>query len=399
MRTAYKVRAYPTVDEQVMFARTFGCVRVVWNRTLATRHARYATERKSTSYAQTDRALTAMKRDPELEWLNEVSSVPLQQALRHQYKAFQAFFAKRARYPRYKSRTGKQVATYTRSAFRWQDGQVTLAKMSAPLRIVWSWPGIDPASLDPSTVSVSRDPAGRWFVVLHGDVPDPAPLPATGHTVGVDLGLKDFAVLSTGERIPHPKHMERREVRLKRYQRRLARCQRGSANRKKAVRRVARQHARVADARRDFLPKTSTDLIRRFDVISVEDLNVAGMTRNRCLAKAITQTGWGEFRAFLEYKAQRHGRQVVAVNRWYPSSKTCSECGHLLASLSLGTRTWQCPSCGTRHDRDINAAQNIEAAGLAVLACGGGVRRAGATPARSPVKLETQPVRAGIPVL
>ena len=400
MRTAYKVRAYPDPEQAAILSRTFGCVRVVWNRTLAGRHARYQTEGKSTSYRESDAALTVMKKLPDLAWLNEVSSVPLQQALRHQHKAFEAFFAKRARYPRFKSRRSKQSATYTRAAFRWRDGQLTLAKTSAPLRFVWSWPDIDPATLDPSTVTVSCDPAGRWFVVLHADVADPEPLPASGESVGVDLGLKDFAVLSTGEHIPHPRHMERHERRLKRYQRRLALCQNGSASRQKAKAKVARQHARVADARRDFLHKTSTDLVRRFDGIAVEDLAVRNMVRNRSLAKAISRTGWAEFRAFLAYKAERNGRELAAVDRWYPSSKTCSSCGHLLASLSLGTRSWVCPGCGVLHQRDVNAAKNIVlAAGLAASACGGGVRRAGATPARSPVKQEPQPVTAGIPAL
>ena len=400
MRTAYKVRAYPDPEQAAILARTFGCVRVVWNRTLATRHARYHTEGKSTSYRESDAALTAMKKLPDLAWLCEVSSVPLQQTLRHQHKAFEAFFAGRARYPRFKSRRSRQSATYTRAAFRWRGGQLTLAKTSAPLRFLWSWPDIDPAALDPATVTVSRDPSGRWFVVLHADIPGPAPLPPGGQNVGVDLGLKDFAVLSTGEHIPHPGHMERHEQRLKRYQRKLARCQQGSANRAKARVKVARQHARVADARRDFLHKTSTDLVRRFDGIAVEDLAVRNMVRNRSLAKAISRTGWAQFRAFLGYKTERYGRELAIVDRWYPSSKTCSACGHLLASLSLGTRSWVCPGCGVLHQRDINAAKNIAlAAGLAASACGGGVRRAGATRARSPVKQEPQRVTAGIPVL
>jgi putative transposase len=400
MRAAYRVRAYPDPEQAAILARTFGCVRVVWNRTLAARHARYQAEGKGTSYRESDAALTAMKKLPDLAWLNEVSSVPLQQTLRHQHQAFGAFFAKRARYPRFKSRQGRQSATYTRAAFRWRDGQLTLAKTSAPLRFVWSWPDIDPATLDPSTVTVSRDPAGRWFIVLHAEVPGPAPLPATGQNVGVDLGLKDFAVLSTGAHIPHPGHMERHERRLKRYQRRLARRQNGSANRAKARVKVARQHARVADARRDFLHKASTDLVRRFDGIAVEDLNVSGMVRNRSLAKAISRTGWAQFRAFLACKCERYGRTLATVDRFYPSSTMCSSCGYLLASLSLGTRSWACPGCGVPHQRDENAAKNIvAAAGLAASACGGTVRRAGATRARVPVKQEPRPAREGIPVL
>ena len=378
MRSAYRVRAYPDPEQAAVLNRTFGCVRVVWNRTLGTRQALHATAHTSTSYRDTDAALTALKKTPEYEWLNEVSSVPLQQTLRHQHTAFQAFFGKRARFPRFKSRRGKQSATYTRSAFRWREGELTLAKTATPLRVVWSWPDIDPATLDPTTVTVSRDPAGRWFLTLHADVPEPAPLPTTGKTVGVDLGLTDFLVLSSGERIPHPRHMDRYEKRLKRYQRILARKQRGSKNRAKAKRKVARHHAKVADARRDFLHKTSTDLVRRFDGIAVEDLAVKNMGKMRSLAKSISRTGWGEFREFLTYKAERYGRTLAVVDRWYPSSKTCSVCGHLLASLSLGTRQWSCPDCGSRHDRDLNAAKNIKTAGgLPVDACGGDVRQQG----------------------
>jgi putative transposase len=396
---AYRCRAYPDEAQQQMLARTFGCVRVVWNRTLAARHARWQAERKGVSYAESDRALTAMKKDPALAFLNEVSSVPLQQALRHQQQAFAAFFKKRSCYPRFKSRHGRQSATYTRSAFRMRGEELRLAKTAAPLRFVWTWPGIDPATLDPTSVTVIRDPAGRWFVTFHVDVPWPAPLLATHKNVGVDVGLTHFAVLSTGEKISHPKDWERHEHRLKRYQRRLSRCQRGSKNRARARVKVARAHARITDARRDFLQKASTRLVRAADVIVVEDLNVSGMVRNRTLARAISCTGWAEFRAMLEYKAERYGRRVAVIGRWYPSSKTCSACGHLLTALSLGTRHWTCPVCGTRHDRDVNAAKNILAAGLAADACGGSVRRAGVTRAQPPAKQESRPAREGIPAL
>ena len=382
-----------------MLNRTFGCVRVVWNRTLAWRQARYHDEQASTSYAQASAYLTAMKATEDLGWLNEVSSVPLQQAIRHQQAAFSNFFAGRARYPRYKSRTGRQSAEYTRSGFRYRDGQLFLAKTGTPLAFTWSWPDVDPASLDPSTVTVSRDPCGRWYVSFAVDVPEPAPLPAAGAVVGVDLGIKDFAVTSDGEKIPNPRSLARRERSLARYQRRLARCQKGSANRAKARAKVARAHRKVRASRADFLHRTSTRLVRDHDVIVIEDLAVKNMIRNRPLAKAISDCGWGEFRRLLEYKAARAGRHLIVIDRWYPSRKTCSACGHLLAELSLSTRTWQCPSCGTRHDRDVNAAKNILAAGLAVTACGADVRHSGTSRVRSAVKQEPRPVRAGIPVL
>jgi putative transposase len=401
---AYKCRAYPDPEQASVLNRTFGCVRVVWNQTLAWRQQRYQADKARTSYAQASAYLTAMKATEELEWLNEVSCVPLQQALRHQQAAYTAFFAKRARYPRFKSRRGRQSAAYTRSGFRWRDGRLYLAKMSAPLAFTWSRPEVDPASVDPTTVTVSRDPCGRWYVAFAVDIPDPGSLPATGRAIGVDLGVTDFAVTSDEQRIANPKYLERRARSLARYQRRLARCQQGSANRVKAKGKVARAHRKVRAARADFLHKASTRLVRDYDLISVEDLAVKNMVRNHRLARAISDCGWGAFRAMLEYKAARYGRRVIVIDRWFPSSKMCSACGHVLAELSLDVRHWRCPSCGARHDRDINAAKNILAAGLAVArgqppghACGADVRHPGPPGCSRAVKQEPRPVRTGIP--
>ncbi len=399
MRTAYKCRAYPAPEQASLLNRTFGCVRVVWNRTLAWRHERYHGEQVKTGFTQANAYLTALKATDDLGWLNEVSSVPLQQAIRHQQVAYTNFFARRARYPRFKSRDGRQSAEYTRSGFRYRDGALWLAKMDTPLEFVWSWPDINPAAIEPTTVTVSRDPCGRWHVSFAVDVAEPEQLPATGAAIGVDLGIKDFAVTSDGERFANPRSLAKRERNLARYQRRLARCQRGSANRAKAKAKVARAHRKVRASRTDFLHRASTALVRDHDVIVVEDLAVTNMVRNRCLAKAISDCGWGTFRQMVEYKAARAARHVIVTGRWYPSSKTCSACGHLLAALSLSTRTWQCPSCGTRHDRDVNAAKCILAAGLAVSACGGDVRHSGSSRVRSPVKQEPSGVSPTIPVL
>jgi transposase len=329
VRTAYKCRAYPDPAQQQVLTRTFGCVRVVWNRTLATRQTCWHLQGKPTSYAESDRALTAMKKDPDLAFLNEVSSVPLQQALRHQHQAYSAFFARRARQPRFKSRRSRQTAHYTRRAFTLRGSELRLAKTGTPLRYVWSWPTVDVAALDPAMAIVSREPDGRWFVTFTIDAAAPAPLAETGHAVGIDLGVTDFAVTSAGQRTANPRHLESKARNLARYQRRLARCQ----------------------------------------------------------------------------KCQRYDRRLVVIDRWYPSSRTCSACGHLLAELRLSTRHWTCPSCGTRHDRDINAAKNILAAGRAVArdspgdACGAEVRHSGSTRVRSASNQEPQPARAGIPVL
>jgi putative transposase len=399
VRTAYKCRAYPDQAQQQVLNRTFGCVRVVWNRTLTARQARWHLAGKGTSYAESDRALTAMKKDPELAFLSEVSCVPLQQALRHQHQAFGAFFAGRARYPRFKSRRSRQSAHYTRSAFTLRGGVLRVAKMAAPVRFVWSWPEVDVTALDPAMVIISRESDGRWYVTFTLDTDAPQPLPQTGCAVGIDLGVTDFAVTSDGDRIANPRQLERMARSLARYQRRLARCQKGSANRGKAKLKVARAHRKVRHARRDFLHRASTRLVRAADLVVIEDLAVANMVRNRRLARAISDCGWREFRRQLAYKCERYGRGLVVIGRWCPSSKTCSACGHLLAELSLSARHWTCPGCGAWHDRDINAAKNILAAGLAVSACGADVRHLETSPVHSAMKQEPRLVTAGIPVL
>ncbi|GAB3561246.1 hypothetical protein GCM10027444_44660 [Actinopolyspora lacussalsi] len=258
---------------------------------------------------------------------------------------------------------------------------MTLAKQSTPLEFVWSWPDIDPDTIDPTMVVVSREQDGRWYVTFAVDTDDPESAAPTGEALGIDLGVKDFATLSTGETIANPKHLDRKERTLARYQRQMARKQRGSNNRRKAKRKVARAHRKIRHARADFLHRTTTNLVRRADVIAIEDLTVSGMTSSAKgttdkpgrnvkakagLNRAVMDAALGEFRRQLEYKTTRAGKTLAVVDRWYPSSKTCSACGHLLPSLTLSTRAWTCPDCGTRHDRDHNAAKNILAAGRAV---------------------------------
>jgi putative transposase len=385
MRTAYKCRAYPDSEQAGTFARTFGCVRLVWNKTLAERHRAYHAEGIKTSYKQTDAALTEWKKTEDLAFLSEVSSVPLQQTLRHQHTGFANFFAGRAKYPRFKNRNSRQSAHYTRSAFRMNNGELRMAKTTTPLAFVWSFEDVDLATLDPTMAVISREPDGRWYVTFAVDTDDPGPAPEAGHEIGVDLGIKDFAVTSDGERIANPRHLERTAKNLARYQRRMARCQRGSMNRRKAKAKAARAHRKARNARQDFLHRASTSLVRNADTIVIEDLAVQNMVKNRSLSKAISDCGWGEFRRQLAYKCERAGRRLVVIDRWYPSSKTCSHCGHLLSELKLSTRHWTCPGCRTRHDRDINAAKNILAAGRAVArerpgdACGAGVSRQGSS--------------------
>jgi putative transposase len=372
VKRAYRFRFHPTEEQSATLSRTFGCVRLVYNRALDARTTAWYQEQRRVGYTDSSALLTAWKRSEELAFLNEVSSVPLQQGLRHLQKAFTNFFGKRAGYPRFKSRKkARASAEYTRSGFRWRYGQLTLAKMDQPLDIVWSRPLPDDAA--PSTVTVSRDPAGRWHVSILVDttIDHLAPVAAE---VGVDAGLTSLLALSTGEKITNPQHEKRERARLARAQRNLARKVKGSNNRAKARTRVARVNARIADRRRDLLHKLTTRLVRENQTIVIEDLAVRNMVKNRSLARAISDASWSTFRSMLEYKAEGYGRTVIAVDRWYPSSKTCSRCGHLLSALPLGIREWVCPCCGDVHDRDVNAARNILAAGRAVTACGDGVR-------------------------
>lgn len=372
-KRAYRYRCYPTPAQAAVLARTFGSARFVYNWALRLRTDAYYQRQERISYAATSAALTTLKHEPETAWLNDVSSIPTQQALRHLDRAFRNFFEGRAKYPGFHKKHGAQAAEYTTSAFRW-DGQtrtLTLAKMETPLAIRWSRPL--PEDAQPSTVTVSRDMAGRYFVsILVED--EIAPLPVVEQQVGIDLGLHDTVVLDTGEKVGNPKFFTQDEKRLAKAQRRLAKKQLGSQNRAKARQEVARIHARIADRRRDFLHKLSTRLIRENQTICVESLLVKAMVKHPTLAKAIHDVGWGELVRQLTYKAAWYGRTLVAIDKWYPSSKRCFDCGHVLGSLSLATRQWTCPECGVAHDRDVNAAKNIKAAGLAVSACGEAVR-------------------------
>ncbi|MCX4642443.1 MULTISPECIES: RNA-guided endonuclease TnpB family protein [unclassified Streptomyces] len=380
VKRAFKYRFYPTDEQAAELSRTFGCVRKVYNLALAARTEAWARQER-VNYNATSAMLTAWKKTEALAFLNEVSSVPLQQCLRHLQAAFTSFFGKRARYPRFKSKKkSRRSAEYTASGFRFRDGKLTLAKMAQPLDIVWSRPL--PEEAKPSTVTVSQDAAGRWFVSMLCEDPSIKPLPAAaGNSVGVDVGLDHLLTLSTGEKIANPRHERRDRAQLALAQRRLAKKAKGAgANRRKARRKVARIHARIADRRRDGLHKLTTRLVRENQTIVIEELTVRNMVKNRHLARAISDAAWAEFRTLLEYKAAWYGREVIVVDRFFPSSKLCSACGTLQEKMPLNVRSWTCGSCGATHDRDVNAAKNLLAVGLTVSACGAGVRPQRRTP-------------------
>jgi putative transposase len=392
VKRAFKYRFRPTDAQAAELSRTFGCVRKVYNMALQARTQAWTLRQERVNYNATSAMLTEWKKTEELAYLSEVSSVPLQQTLRHLQGAFANFWQKRAKYPTFKSRKkSRRSAEYTSSAFRFRDGLLTLAKMTDPLDIVWSRPL--PQGQAPSTVTVSQDSAGRWFVsMLCEDRPTmPAPVNAA---VGIDAGITSLVTLSTGEKVTNPRFERADRVRLARAQRELSRKTKGSNNRNKARVKAAKVHARIADRRRDFLHKLTTRLVRENQTVVIEDLTVRNMLQNRKLSRAISDASWTEMRTMLEYKTQWYGRNLVVIDRWFPSSKLCSNCGTLRNKMPLNVREWTC-GCGTTHDRDVNAAINILAAGLAVTACGDGVRPQRSTPGgQSSAKQEVVPTAA-----
>ena len=385
MRLRYRYRLDPDLAQRRALAKAFGCARVVFNDGLRAREDAYKAGRPYLSDGELSRRLTVAKGTPERVWLGEVSAVALQQSLADLHRAYRNYFralaeAKAARArgekarlkvrkPRFKSRHHDQAVRFTaNSRFRvLPNGRLSLPKIGE-LKVRWS----RPLPADPSSVTVTLDGAGRYqasFVVEVREVP----LAAVDAAVGVDLGLSSFAALSTGEKVDNPRWLRQREKALRRSQRNMTRKHKGSKNREKARRRVARLHARVADARRDFHHQLSTRLVREHQTVCVETLNVVALGRSN-LAKSIHDAGWSTFVGMLEYKARLYGRTLVKVDRWYPSSQYCSACGRRDGPKPLKVREWTCPGCGTTHDRDLNAARNILAAGLAVAACGPGVR-------------------------
>ncbi|AFZ34199.1 transposase, IS605 OrfB family [Stanieria cyanosphaera PCC 7437] len=370
---AYKFRFYPTSSQEILLRRTMGCVRLVYNKALATRTIAWYEKQERIDYKQTSSLLTDWKKTKELDFLNEVSCVPLQQCLRHLQKAFANFWGKRAKYPRFKKKRNGGSAEFTKSAFKYRDGKLWLAKCNEPLNIVWS--RYLSKGCEPSTVTIKLEPSGRWFVSLLVDDYTVEVLPPTDKKIGLDAGLTSLLSTSDGEKITNPKHFNRLYRKLSVAQKKLSRKTKGSSNRERARLKVARIHAKIKDARTDFLHKLTTRLVRLYSLIAIEDLAVRNIVKNHKLARSISDAAWGEMRAQLEYKCEWYGRKLVKIDRFFPSSKRCHHCGFVMDKLPLNIRSWDCPSCKTTDiDRDINAGKNILAAGLAVIVCGADIR-------------------------
>ncbi|MFF5205641.1 RNA-guided endonuclease InsQ/TnpB family protein [Streptosporangium sp. NPDC000396] len=401
MRLRYSFRIDPTPGQRIALARAFGCARVVFNDAVALRNHAHEQGLPFITDAELSRlVITQAKRTPERSWLGEVSAVVLQQALADACAAFRNFFAGLAQTrkgptlgpPRLRSRKdNRQAIRFTRNA-RFAitaAGRLRLPKIG-DVAVRWS------RSLpsQPSSVTVVKDAAGRYFASFVVEAAQ-TPLPATEAETGIDLGLTHFAVLAGGRKIDSPRFLRRAEKKLKRAQKALSRKEKGSKNRAKARVKVARRHARVTDARREFHHRLSTMLIRENQAIYVEDLAVKGLARTQ-LAKSVHDAGWASFIGMVEYKAKLYGRTFVKIGRFFPSSRLCSACGALAERMPPAVREWTCP-CGVTHDRDVNAEINIRAEGRRIVAAGrkpvpemGGKRRrktpaeTGKTPAPAP---------------
>ena len=372
IQRSYRLRVYPNGDQRAMLNRWFGTARWVWNHALERRSKAYRRRGESVSGTDVSRAITALKKTTRYDWLAEVPAGVIVQKLRDQDRAFANFFAGRAKYPRFRKRSSAQSVRVQidqrqhRALSRWANGEVFVPGLGT-----MRWRNGNHPGQAPKMVTVRRDAAGRYFATaMVEETPTERPAP-THKSVGIDLGLKSLAVLSTGEVIGNPRHLRSKERRLRRAQRSLSRKRRGSGRYHRAREKLARLHARVADTRSDCLHQLTRRLIDKNQVIAVEDLSVKGLARTR-LAKSVHDAGWGEFRRQLAYKAEWAGRELVVIDRFAPSTRQCSGCGYVREAVPLNVRGWMCPKCEAKHDRDINAAMNIERIALDQLPGGTG---------------------------
>jgi putative transposase len=400
MQLRYRFRLEPTSSQQQALSRTFGCVRVVWNDALAlSQRLHEQGEKYPGATALQKLVITDGKQTAERQWLSDAFSHALIQSVRDLDLAYRNWWKSlsgkrkgpKLRAPRFKKRSSVQSARFTRQGFRVLDNSKLRLSKVGDIKVRWS----RDLPSDPSSCTIIKDAAGRYFASFVVEVDRPQ-LKPNGNTVGIDLGLTTFAALSTGEKIDAPKPLRSALKRLRKLQRNLSRKTKGSNRRNRARVQVARLHARIADTRKDFLDKLSTRIIRENQTVVLEDLKVSGMIRNRKLARSIADAGWRQFRLLLESKALMYGRAVNIISTWEPTSQRCSACGELGGKKPLNIRAWTCLHCGAEHDRDINAANNIAAAGQVEAQNGRGARHKTGSPAAG-CEASTHPIAEASP--
>ena len=363
MKRAYKYKIRPTVKQQVQLSKAFGCARFIYNWGLEIKTKAWTNKHKSVSYFELAKQLTSIKKTDEYRWLNDVPTESLQQSLRCLDNAYTQFFKAKKGFPKFKSKKkSKDVAKFITSVhFDFDNWKVKIPKCGW-VKLCEN-KSFDLSKCKIGTLTVSKDKCGEYWcsiVVEDGETVKPKTKVSWDTAVGVDLGIKDYAILSDGTKYGNPKYYEHNQRRLKLLQQRFARTKKGSNRHEVARLKVAKQYRKITNSKVDYLHKLTTDLVRRYDTICLENLNVEGMMKNNNLAKSIQSASWSEFVRQISYKSEGSGKNVIFIGRFEPSSKTCSKCGYINRDLTLSDREWTCPQCGEHHDRDINAAINIK---------------------------------------
>jgi len=367
---AVKVQIYPGESSKELLAKHFGARRFIYNKFLEIRKKEYEENKKSLNYYACSALLTKMKKDPSLAWLKEVNTQSLHAAIKDLDRAFDLFFRKKAKFPKFKTKHDAVQSFKVPQHFKidWNKKTLKIPKFKKPFKFRGSYSG---TLVKVNSVTISRNASGKYFASIQGEF-EIERKPSTGQVIGIDLGIKSLLVDSNGTKIKNERFLRRHLKKLRYLQRQLSKKEKGSRSRNKAKIRLAVQYQKVFNQRNNYLHQVSSKLIDENQVIVLEDLVVKNMVKNRELAQAISDVSWGSLVSMLKYKAAWHNRQVIVIDRWYPSSKTCSSCYHLMSSLDLHLREWTCPACGTHHDRDVNAAKNILRYGLNILSSGQG---------------------------
>lgn len=371
LRRGYKFRFYPNKEQEILLRKSLGCCRFLWNFFLDKRQKLWIEKKESMTYYDMAKELTLLKQEPEYSWLKEVAVNPLRYSLYSLEETYKRFFKGKCGYPNFKKKSGKNILNIDHNAFRIKDGKFYIPKNKKPLNIVFHRQL--PKDYEVRNIKITLTPSGKWYISMNIEDPFIQPLPENQNQIGIDLGITTFAATSNGDKIKSP-DLKNEYQKLKKLQKKLSKKQKGSNNREKARLKVATQYEKITNIRLNFHHQLSRKLVNENQVIVLEDLKVSNMVKNRKLSRAISEQGWYQFKSFLEYKCNWYGRELIIINQWYPSSKTCSSCGSIQTKMPLNIREWTCPDCGSVHDRDINAAKNILAVGTTVSACGDSVR-------------------------
>jgi putative transposase len=365
MLKVVKVRLSPTSQQKELLAKAFGSCRWLWNRFLALTNETYKKTGKGLSRYDLQKQLPSLKK--EYEWLGETYSQCLQVVCLNLSRSFINFFEKRASFPRFKSKHGKQSLSYPQNV-KIKGDMITFPKLGEIYAKVHR-----PIDGEIKTVTISKNKAEQYYASILFEDGKEQPKPNTeGKAIGLDMGIKDFCVTSDGSKFDNPRWLEKHERNLRNKQKDLSRKQKGSNNRNKARLKVAKVHNKISRCREDFQHKLSRRIVNENQVVICENLNIKGMIKNHCLSKAIHQVGWGQFQTLLKYKCEQEGKVYLEIDRFFPSSKTCNHCLNVVDSLPLDIRQWECPRCKTKHDRDINASINIRDEGMRIISSGTG---------------------------